>query len=101
MTGRWGWLLRGFMTAMALVLLFVGPAGAMAPPRTKGVVVRGHFRKDGTFVKPHVRKAPGAKKPKTVVVRGHFRANGTYVKPHVRRAPSSKKGAAGAAHRGH
>lgn len=97
MTKRWGRLLRGFVAAMMLVLVFVAPAGAIAPPRTKGVVVRGHFRKDGTFVKPHVRRAPGAKKPKTVVVRGHFRANGTFVKPHVRRAPTSKK----AGHGGH
>ena len=75
------------------------------------VNVRGYFRSDGTYVKPHTRTAPdgnpynnysfpGNYNPNTrritpgnpqtsnkVNVRGYFRSNGTYVKPHTRTAP--------------
>ena len=32
-----------------------------------------------------------SERPKTVKVKGYTRSNGTYVKPHTRRAPSKQK----------
>ncbi|MFD9304468.1 hypothetical protein ACFWCB_17725 [Streptomyces sp. NPDC060048] len=59
--------------------------------------VRGHYRKNGSYVRPHTRRARGASAsprptvpgPRTVPgattsVRGHYR-NGSYVRPHHRR----------------
>lgn len=66
----------------------------------KRVKVRGYYRKDGTYVKPHTRKAPSRKQVRSstrssknrvsksrVYVRGYYRKDGTYVKHHYRTAP--------------
>ncbi|GHC90028.1 hypothetical protein GCM10010349_78110 [Streptomyces flavofungini] len=60
--------------------------------------VRGHHRKDGTYVRPHYRRSrrstrstspsrPRATIPagSTTHVRGYRRGDGTYVRPHRRR----------------
>ncbi|MFD3699637.1 hypothetical protein ACFWUZ_26505 [Streptomyces sp. NPDC058646] len=77
--------------------------------------VKGHFRKDGTYVRPHTRRSRpksahtippqrGSSRPPlpqdvvpTTGVRGHYRADGTYVRPHRRRvgAPAATVAAAG------
>ena len=84
----------------------------------KSVSVRGHYRKDGTYVQPHMRSAPdgnvsnnwstrgninpytgeiGTKDPLggstsgDVYVDGYIRSDGTYVQPHIRSAPDGNK----------
>lgn len=77
--------------------------------------VKGHYRKDGTYVRPHTRRTrpksahtipsqrtgPRPSLPQDVVlttgVRGHYRADGTYVRPHRRRigAPAAAAAAGG------
>ncbi|MFE9413990.1 hypothetical protein ACFYN0_35195 [Streptomyces sp. NPDC006704] len=59
--------------------------------------VRGHYRKNGSYVRPHTRRTKGpCASPRAVVprprpagattnVRGHYRKNGSYVRPHTRR----------------
>lgn len=81
------------------------------------VSVRGYYRKDGTYVRPHMRSAPdgnfhnnwsmyGNVNPYTgrvgtkispptnygqdVSVRGHYRSDGTYVRPHMRSNPDGR-----------
>ncbi|MEW2417521.1 hypothetical protein AB0953_27900 [Streptomyces sp. NPDC046866] len=58
--------------------------------------VRGHYRKNGSYVRPHTRRTkpgsgsrrPAVPQPRpagaTTNVRGHYR-NGSYVRPHQRR----------------
>ncbi|MEV7730302.1 hypothetical protein AB0P15_37160 [Streptomyces sp. NPDC087917] len=59
--------------------------------------VRGHYRKNGSYVRPHTRRnRPGSASPRPAIprqrstpgatanVRGHYR-NGSYVRPHTRR----------------
>lgn len=78
----------------------------LAPAGSPGTVyVHGYYRKDGTYVRPHYRSAPGAASSGssysdrgsssssssgsgTVYVRGYYRKDGTYVRPHTRRRPS-------------
>ncbi|MFF8265670.1 hypothetical protein [Streptomyces virginiae] len=76
--------------------------------------VKGHYRKDGTYVRPHTRRTRpksahtipsqrGASRPAlppdmvlTTGVRAHHRADGTYVRPHRRRTgPPAAAAAAG------
>ncbi|WP_411078251.1 hypothetical protein [Streptomyces sp. cmx-10-25] len=74
--------------------------------------VRGHYRKDGSYVRPHTRRsrpasgripsprrAPEAQAlPETVRttrVRGHYRANGSYVRAHHRQIGTPAVVAAG------
>ncbi|MEU9088556.1 hypothetical protein, partial [Streptomyces sp. NPDC048357] len=77
--------------------------------------VKGHYRKDGTYVRPHTRQTRprsahtiptqrGASRPGspqdvvlTTGVRGHYRADGTYVRRHRRRigAPAAAAAAGG------
>ncbi|MFF2655287.1 hypothetical protein [Streptomyces sp. NPDC058045] len=72
--------------------------------------VRGHYRRDGSYVRPHTRRPRGSAanrlaspapapalrttvpRPRaatagaaTTHVRGHYRRDGSYVRPHVRR----------------
>ena len=65
----------------------------------KRVKVRGYYRKDGTYVKPHTRKAPSRTKsrsstsgnrvnPNKTWVRGYYRKDGTWVKGHYRTMPN-------------
>lgn len=64
------------------------------------VHVRGYYRKDGTYVRPHTRRRPrtsarassrqAAPQPRSsgrVHVRGYYRKDGTYVRPHTRSRP--------------
>jgi hypothetical protein len=87
---------------------------AEAGKRSGSVHVRGYYRKDGTYVRPHYRSAPdgnfnnnwstkGNVNPYTgepgtktappsdygtdVFVEGYYRKDGTYVPPHYRSAP--------------
>ena len=57
--------------------------------------MEGHYRKDGTYVRPHTRYLPYTasdhedEKPdldmsKPVAVQGYYRKDGTYVRPHTR-----------------
>lgn len=75
--------------------------------------VKGHYRKDGTYVRPHTRRTRtksaravpsqrGASRPPlppgvvpTTGVRGHHRADGTYVRPHRRRIGAPAAAAVG------
>lgn len=68
--------------------------------------VRGHYRKNGSYVRPHTRRTrpgtgsaaprPAAPRPAGVTtnVRGHYR-NGSYVRPHRRRLGGPAAVAAG------
>ena len=75
---------------------------------SKNVQVRGYYRSNGTYVKPHTRSAPtkrsssastgvGSSSCSTtssssgiVHVSGYMRSNGTYVAPHTRSAPTKR-----------
>ncbi len=74
--------------------------------------VRGHYRKDGSYVRPHTRRSrpasgriPSPRRspeaqalPETVRttrVRGHYRANGSYVRAHHRQIGAPAAAAAG------
>lgn len=79
----------------------------------KSVSVRGYTRKDGTYVAPYTRSAPGSgssystsrgsssgyssgssyipSSPGTVKVDGYTRNDGTYVRPHYRSSPDGDK----------
>lgn len=91
------------------------PVEARRSSKSSGSVsVRGYYRKDGTYVRPHQRSAPdsstsnnwstkgntnpytGKEGTKTalpsrsgsdVSVQGYYRSDGTYVAPHMRSAP--------------
>ena len=72
-------------------------------PSSKSVYVRGYFRRNGTYVAPHFRRAPNRygmrssrrhstiSSHKSVFVRGYFRKDGTYVSPHFRRPPGKAR----------
>ncbi|GAA0452561.1 hypothetical protein [Streptomyces olivaceiscleroticus] len=79
--------------------------------------VRGHYRRDGSYVRPHYRRPRarsagatysrpariGAAVPRsrpapagpTTRVRGHYRSNGSYVRPHQRRISPAAAAAGG------
>lgn len=75
--------------------------------------VRGHYRKNGSYVRPHTRRSRPAGVPParsvlrshpaparrstgpTTHVRGHYRSNGSRVRPHRRRLGSSVTAKAG------
>lgn len=77
---------------------YYGGTGSHSGYSTGGggaALVRGYYRDDGTYVRPHLRWAPGAAQSSahsfggggTVSVRDYTRKDGTYVRPHTRRAP--------------
>lgn len=102
--------LRRVAVCLALCLsLFLSAADAFAAP--KSVHVRGYTRKDGTYVSPHTRSAPGTSSyststPRTrsswtppaaapapiggkVYVHGYTRKDGVRVPPHTRNVPGA------------
>ena len=65
----------------------------------KRVKVKGYYRKDGTYVKSHTRRAPSRSRarssysrnrvnPNKTWVRGYYRKDGTWVKGHYRTMPN-------------
>lgn len=74
---------------------------------SKSVSVKGYTRKNGTYVAPHYRSAPGSKSSSyyktsastssglapsnAIKVKGYYRKDGTYVRPHYRSTPDSDK----------
>ncbi|GGN88957.1 hypothetical protein GCM10010112_72920 [Actinoplanes lobatus] len=51
--------------------------------------VRGHYRRNGSYVRPHTRRTT-PKTAGTTRVRAHYRSDGTYVRSHQRTVTTSQ-----------
>jgi hypothetical protein len=101
--------MKNFLLVLFLTCTLVTPVFAGG----KSVSVRGYTRKDGTYVAPYTRSAPGSKSgysssyksssgyssgsdyslppSDSVKVDGYYRKDGTYVRPHYRSSPDDDK----------
>jgi hypothetical protein len=51
--------------------------------------VRGHYRRNGSYVRPHTRRTT-PRTPGAIRVRAHRRSDGTYVRSHNRNVAASQ-----------
>jgi hypothetical protein len=52
--------------------------------------VRGHYRRNGSYVRPHTRRTTPRTPGATTRVRAHYRNDGTYVRSHDRTVTASQ-----------